>query len=273
LQYAIINKQKIYYTRSGNASGEVMLLLHGITTYSFIWRKLLPYLEKDYDVIAIDLLGCGSSDMPLDVSYSIKAHEQRLFEFVEQLGIEHLHLIGHDLGGGIAQIFAINHPQMLMSLSLINSVGYDFWPVQPIIAMRTPVIRQLLMGALDLGMFKLLVKAGMYHKERVNDDLMDLFWKPLRDSKGRKAFMHFARCLDHHHLMDIAHKLKSLKVPTLIMRGDADPFLGEGIAEILHADIPCSQLKRIATASHFLMEDEPQWAAENILSFIRETHA
>ncbi|PCI44425.1 MAG: hypothetical protein COB41_04410 [Proteobacteria bacterium] len=271
--YAVINERKICYTRSGNANGEVMLLVHGITTYSFIWRKLLPYLEKDYDVITIDLLGCGSSDMPLDVPYSIKAHEDRLFAFIEHLGIQRFHLLGHDLGGGISQIFAINHPNMLISLSLINTVGYDFWPVQPIIAMRTPVIRQLLMGALDLGMMKLFVKAGMYHKKRVDDELMDLFWKPLKDSKGRKAFMHFARCLDHHNLMDIAEKLKKLEVPTLIMRGNADPFLGASTAEKLHADIPASQLLRIDTASHYLMEDEPEWAAENVLTFIRDKHA
>jgi len=269
---AVIDDQNICYTRSGNANGDVMLLVHGITTYSFIWRKLLPYLEKDYDVIVIDLLGCGSSDMPLDASYSIKAHEERLFAFIEQLDIQHLHLVGHDLGGGIAQIFAINHPHMLKSLSLINTVGYDFWPVQPIIAMRTPVIRQLLMGALDLGMMKLFVKAGIYHKEQVNDALMDLFWKPLRNSKGRKAFMHFARCLDHHNLMDIADQLRQLDVPTLIMRGDADPFLGATTSEKLHADIPSSQLRRIDTASHYLMEDEPEWAAENILTFIRDQH-
>ena len=46
-----MNNQKICYTRSGNANGDVMLLVHGITTYSFIWRKLLPFLEKDDDFI------------------------------------------------------------------------------------------------------------------------------------------------------------------------------------------------------------------------------
>jgi len=272
LLHAVIDGQNICYTRSGNTKGDVMLLVHGITTYSFIWRKLLPYLEKDYDVIVIDLLGCGSSDMPLDVSYSIKAHEERVFAFIEQLGIQRFHLVGHDLGGGISQIFAVNHPNMLISLSLINTVAYDFWPVQPIIAMRTPIIRQLLMGALDLGMMKLFVKMGMFHKDLVDDGLMDLFWKPLRDSKGRKAFMHFARCLDHHNLMDIADQLKLLDVPTLIIRGDEDPFLGASTAEKLHANIPASQLLRIDTASHYLMEDEPEWAAESILTFIREQH-
>jgi len=272
MPYSSIDGHRIAYNRSGNADGEVMLLVHGITTYSFIWRRLLPFLEQHYDVITVDLLGCGESDMPLDESYAIKDHAARLYTFMQQLGIQRFHFIGHDLGGGIAQIFAVQHEDMLISLIMINMVAYDFWPVQPITAMRAPIVRQLLMGALDLGMMKLLVRAGLYHKEKLTDELMDLFWKPLRRREGRKAFMHFARCLDNHNLMDIAEELTQLTVPTLILRGDADPFLGATIAERLHAGIPGSRLQRIATASHFLMEDEPEWAAQQILTFIGNTH-
>ncbi|MFQ5519272.1 MAG: alpha/beta fold hydrolase [Mariprofundus sp.] len=246
----------------------MVLLVHGITTYSFIWRKLLPCFEQEYDVICVDLLGCGEPDKPLDVSYAIKDHAIRLHTFMQQLSIERFHLIGHDLGGGIAQIFAVQHEEMLTSLSMINTVAYDFWPVQPITAMRTPIVRQLLMGALDIGMMRLLVKVGFYHKEKLTDELMELFWKPLRNREGRKAFMHFARCLDNHNLMEISEEISQLKVPTLIMRGDADPFLPATIAERLHEGMPASQLIRMPTSSHYLMEDEPEWAAENILSFI-----
>ncbi|MBN4073384.1 alpha/beta hydrolase [Mariprofundus ferrooxydans] len=273
IQYCTVDGYSIAYARSGKADGEVMLLVHGITTYSFIWRKLLPFLEHDYDVIAVDLLGCGESDMPLDESYAIKDHAERLYRFMYQLGISRFHFVGHDLGGGIAQIFAVQHEEMLISLSMINMVAYDFWPVQPITAMRAPVVRQLLMGALDLGMLRLFVKAGLYHKERLNDELMDLFWKPLKRREGRKAFMHFARCLDNHNLMEISDELKLLRVPTLILRGDADPFLGATIAQRLHAGMPDSQLQCIATASHYLMEDEPEWAAQQILTFIEADHA
>ncbi|MDQ6969504.1 MAG: alpha/beta hydrolase [Mariprofundus sp.] len=273
MQYSSIDGHKVAYNRSGNASGEVMLLVHGITTYSFIWRKLLPFLEQSYDVIAVDLLGCGESDMPLDESYAIKDHAERLYRFMQQLDIQRFHVVGHDLGGGIAQIFAVRHESMLISLSMINMVAYDFWPVQPITAMRAPIVRQLLMGALDLGMMKVLVKAGLYHKENLDDELMDLFWKPLRSREGRKAFMHFARCLDNHNLMEIVEELKQLTVPSLIMRGDADPFLSATVAERLHEGMPGSQLLHIATASHYLMEDEPEWAAENILTFVADKHA
>jgi len=120
-----------------------------------------------------------------------------------------------------------------------------------------------------LGMMTLLVKTGMYHKELVDDALMDLFWKPLRHKEGRKAFMHFARCLDNENLMEIKQELTQVTIPTLIVRGDADSFLESTIAEHLHAGMPSSQLIRIATASHFLMEDEPQWLVRHLLAFMR----
>jgi len=273
IQFSRILGHNIAYHRSGNRHGETLLLVHGITTYSFIWRKIIPFFEADYDVIAIDLLGCGSSDMPLDVSYAIKDHADRLYSLMQALEVSRFHFIGHDLGGGIAQIFAVRHEAMLLSLTMINMVAYDFWPVQPITAMRAPIVRQLLMGALDMGMMKLLVKAGLYHKDKLTDELMDLFWQPLKRREGRKAFMHFARCLDNHNLMEITDQLTHLTVPTLIMRGDADPFLAATIAERLHEGIPGSQLLHIPTASHYLMEDEPEWVATYITSFIETHHA
>jgi len=261
--YATVGGHRIAYHRSGR--GETVVLVHGITTYSFIWNDIVPLLEQGYDVIALDLLGCGESDMPLDVSYAIQDHADRLHEFVRALGVERFHLVGHDLGGGIAQIYAVRHPEMLATMTMINPVGYDFWPVQPITALRTPIVRQLLMASFDLGTFRMVVKRGFFHKEYVDDELMALFTKPLETSEGRKAFMHFARCLDNHNLTDIADRLPDLGMPVLVIRGDTDPYLTSTITERLHADIPASTLLRIPTASHFAQMDEPEIVARAIL--------
>ncbi len=268
-RFADVCGHQLAYHRSG--SGETVILVHGITTYSFIWQEVVPLLAG-YDVIALDLLGCGESDMPLDVSYAIQDHADRLFEFANTLGIEKFHLVGHDLGGGTAQIFAVRHPEMLYDVSLLNSVGYDFWPVQPITAMRTPIVRQLLMATFDLGTLQLVIRRGVFHKELVTDALMAQFNMPLSTSAGRQAFMHFARCLDHHNLTDIADELRALTVPTLIIRGDADPYLSARISEQLHAEIPGSQYVRIATASHFVQLDEPGLTADALLGFFHEHH-
>ncbi len=250
-----------------HGEGEPVLLVHGIATYSFIWRRIIPLLTDHYRVICVDLLGCGHSDKPLDLSYSIRRHADLLKLFSEAIQLDRFHFVGHDVGGGIGQIFAVRHPKTIADLTLINTVGHDFWPVQPIVAMRTPVIRQLAMATLDMGAFRLIVRQGLHHKERLTNDLMDLFWAPMRTRSGRKAFLHFADSLNNRHLMEIEGDLQQLSLPVLIIRGDADIYLSGAIAEKLHRDVPNSRLCRIATGGHFIQEDEPKRLAEEMVRF------
>lgn len=262
-----IQGNSITYYRSGK--GETVLFVHGITTYSFIWRNIVPYFEKNYDVIVIDLLGSGNSAKPLNEDFSLKRQAFLIHEFCVKNEITKMHLVGHDVGGGVTQIFAVNFPELLYDMTLINSVAYNFWPVQPIVAMRTPIVRQLAMATLDLGMFKLIVKRGLYHKNQLSDELMSFFWKPMKTTVGRKGFLHFAKCLDNKNLTDIEEELRNLKVPTLIIRGDADVYLSAAISEKLNSEIPNSKLVKIETGGHFIQEDEPEKVALSILDFFR----
>lgn len=260
----IANKRIAYFSQG---LGEPVLLVHGITTYSFIWRKLVPLLEKEYRVVALDLPGCGASGKGVEEPYSIKNHAELLKEFLKKTGIEKVHLVGHDVGGGIAQIFATKYPDMLWSLTLMNSVAYDFWPVQPIIAMRTPIIRQLAMASLDKGALRMIVRRGLYHKESLTNELLAYFWEPMKTKEGRKAFLHFAASLDNQNLVEITDKLHQLQLPVLIMRGDADPYLSAAISEKLVSNIPGAKLINIPTGSHFMQEDEPEQIATELKTF------
>lgn len=251
-----------YSQRAG--TGPTVLLIHGITTYRFIWRNMIPLFPPQFNVIALDLLGCGDSDKPLDVSYSLKHQATLVKKFIDALGIDKFHIIGHDVGGGISQIFAVNNPEQLLSLTLLNSVGYDFWPVQPIIAMRTPILRQLAMATLDLGIFKMIVKRGLYHKEKLTAELMEYFWYPMKTLEGRKAFLHFAKCLDNQNLLEIESALTKLAVPSLIIRGNADPYLSETISHRLNQGIPSSKLVILEKGSHFIQEDIPEDVVDSI---------
>lgn len=265
-QFTEVDGYRIAYYRTG--IGPPLVLVHGITAYSFIWRRLLPGLMNDFDLIAVDLLGCGASDKPTGVNYSIKAQSRIIKKALENLGINTFHLVCHDIGGGIGQIMAVDYPEHVKDLVLINTVAYDYWPVQPIITMRIPFIRQLAMGTLDFGVFKAIVKRGLYHKERVTDELMELFWKPLRTREGRQGFLQLAKCINNQLLLDIAKDLRTLKMPLMIIRGDADPYLTPEICEKLHHEIPGSRLERIPTGGHFIQEDEPEQLVALIKNFI-----
>ena len=247
--------------------GDPLLLVHGITTYSFMWRNLLPVLARNHDVVAVDLLGCGDSDKPLQESFGIAHQVELLHAFTEALGFGPFAMVGHDIGGGITQRFAVKHPNRLTHAVVMNGVGYDYWPVQPIVAMRTPILRQLAMATLDLGAFQLIVKRGMYYKDRVTPELMELFWKPMRTAEGRKAFLHFAASLDNRDLTSIAEDLKQTKVPFLIIRGMEDVYLNAEIAHRLHREIPGSRALAFPEAGHFLQEDQPERLVDALEEF------
>lgn len=269
-RYARVGDHLMRYYEQG--AGEPLLLVHGITTYSFIWRNLLDPLSENHRVIAVDLMGCGGSDKPLNIPYSLVNHSLMLAEFLDSLKIDTVHYIGHDLGAGIGQIMAVDYPARISSLTLINSVGYDFWPVQPIIAMRTPIIRQLAMACLDMGALRLLVSRGMYHQEKVTDTLIELFREPLKNSLGRKAFLHFAHSLNNEDLVNINGALHRLELPVHIIRGEGDVYLSGAIAERLHNDIAESVLTTIEKGGHFIQEDEPELLASSILSYLESVN-
>jgi pimeloyl-ACP methyl ester carboxylesterase len=260
----LVGGHRLAYRRAG--AGVPVLLVHGITTHSFLWEGVVRELLRrgGLDLVAVDLLGCGQSDKPLDASYSLSAHADRLVRCCAALGLERVHLVGHDLGGGIGQLMAVRAPELVRTLSLVNSVGYDAWPVQPIVALRTPVVRQIMLAALDAGAFTLLVRRGLHHKERATPALMAEFHSPLATVEGRKAFVHFARCLDNADLTGIAPALRRLDVPTLVAWGLGDAYLSFSIAERLAADIPGARLATFPTAGHFSPLDEPGQLAASL---------
>jgi pimeloyl-ACP methyl ester carboxylesterase len=269
-KYITIGGHKIAYKRVGE--GEPLLLIHGITTSSFIWRNIQPGLSKNYDTIAVDLLGCGQSSKDLSTDYSIKNQASILAELVQKLELDQVHIVGHDIGGGIAQIMAVNFPHILQDIVLINTIGYNYWPVQPITTMRTPIFRQLAMMSLDMGMLQKLIRKGLYKKESYTEEFRSLVWEEMANKKRRKSFLHFAKCLNNQHLMEIASELKKIKLPVLIIRGEGDLYLNSIISTRLAEDIPTAEILRIRTGGHFIQEDEPELLSKEISEFYHKNH-
>ncbi len=247
-RFVEVDGHRLAYHRAG--SGETVILVHGITTYSFIWQDVAPLLE-DYDVIAIDLLGCGESDMPLDVSYAIQDHADRLYEFVQALGIEKFHLVGHDLGGGPPRSSRCAsrdarhphaHEQRRLRLLAGSAHHRDANPD------RAPAAH----GHLRSGHVPpRRAPRGVHNKELVTDALMAQFNMPLATSAGRQAFMHFARCLDNHNLTDIADGAPRADRAHAHHPRRRGPVPSAEIAEKLHAEIPDSTLPALPRRGAF----------------------
>ena len=92
-------------------AGSPVILLHGIPTWSFLYNEVIPPLAETARVIAPDFLGHGYSDRRDFFDRSLLAQTDMIISLMDHLGIERADFVGHDTGGGVALIMAINHPE------------------------------------------------------------------------------------------------------------------------------------------------------------------
>src|SRR5919202_2184352 len=121
-----------YYAAGTRGAGEPVVFLHGFPTSSHLWRDVVPLVPAGHRLVVLDLLGYGRSDKPLGRDVSIRGHAERLVQLFDALRIERASVVGHDIGGGIAQYLAVKHPTRVVRIALVNSVGFDDWPTREV---------------------------------------------------------------------------------------------------------------------------------------------
>ncbi len=110
---------KMHYIDEGN--GHPILMLHGTPTWSFLYRHLISGLRDAYRVIAPDYLGSGLSDKPQGFGYRPEDHARNLRGLIEALDLKDFTLMVHDFGGPIGMAYAVDHPDNVRQLIVMNS--------------------------------------------------------------------------------------------------------------------------------------------------------
>ena len=111
------------YLEGGKATAEPIVLVHGFGGDKDNWTLYAPHLTPHHRVICPDLPGFGENDRSVDRDYRMQAQAQRLREFLDALGVDRCHLAGNSMGGFIALQFALDYPQRLASLTLLDNAG------------------------------------------------------------------------------------------------------------------------------------------------------
>lgn len=257
----------IAYLRSGQ--GPPLVLLHGIPSSSYLWRDVIGPLSATFEVLAPDLLGYGDSDKRLDVDLSIAAQARYIVAFMETLGVHQAAVAGHDIGGGVAQLMAVDEPQRVARLILIDSIVDNNWPIADIARLKEPAWDQIMVNIdLRAGLRKGL-EAGMVTPGRVTDELVDEWTRPFQDLGGRRAYLRAARALNNRDLAGRSKHIDEIETPTLILWGANDKFLEPRWAETLHHKLRDSTVEIIDPGGHFLPLDRPDAVAEAITRFLR----
>ena len=248
--------------------GIPVMLLHGIPSSSYLWRDAIGPLAQHFDVVAPDLLGYGDSDKRVDSDLSVAAQERYIIALMESLAIQRAHLVGHDIGGGIAQLIAADEPARVGKLVLIDSVVDTNWPIPDIARLHDPFWDQRMVTA-DLRQgFGEGLEAGIVTPGRVTSDLLDEWVRPFADQAGRRAYLRAARSLNNKDLTSRSNDIRQIGVPTLIIWGANDKFLDRNWADKLHQKIPGSVVQVIEPGGHFLPIDRPDALVPLLLQFL-----
>lgn len=131
---SFINTGEVTLSVHRAGAGTPLILLHGYPQNHHCWEKVAPTLAQHFDVIVPDLRGYGDSDAPRDDSapihgtYSKQRMALDIVGMMEVLGIAKAHILGHDRGGRVAYRFALDHPDRILKLGIIEIVPtLDFW--------------------------------------------------------------------------------------------------------------------------------------------------
>jgi pimeloyl-ACP methyl ester carboxylesterase len=273
-QNALINGSRVAYGVYGDDDGEPVVLLHGTPSSSLIWRNIMPKLvEAGHKAHVFDLLGYGVSERPWDPSVDTSTTGQvAVLEGLLALwGLETAHIVAHDIGGGIAQRFAVFSPQRVRSLTLIDVVSYDSYPSK-----RTKEQmqkgRESLIKAPDAdhrAHFREWLLSAVQNKETLP---VDVYLNYISGPIGQPSlFEHQVRHYDPKHTMEVADRLHELgRLPVQICWGAEDAWQVVDWAHRLHKAIPGSRLDILDGAGHFSPEDQPEKLSELLVSFLKE---
>lgn len=264
-----LGDQFISYLDEGQ--GEPVVLLHGIPTWGFLWEQTVAALTPHYRVLVPDLLGYGYSAKRDDFDRSLACQTEMVNAFLEKLNIPSAHVVGHDLGGGIALRLATLFPQRVRSLCLLNSVCYDAWPLEMMLQFGHPGTARKLPPSSTLKLLHKGLQAGFH--QAPSTEWMDGLLSPWRTEVGRLSLVRNAAALNTSHTTEITRLLPDIRVPTLILWGEEDTFLPVRYAQRLASDIPNSSLVRLPAARHFLMLDQPHRVHETLQQFLERQAA
>lgn len=248
------NHGKLYYEING--SGEPIVFIHGFTLDHRMWQPQIKFfVDHGYQVITYDARGFGRSSMPTH-PYS---HDEDLRALLKHLGTKSAHIVGLSMGGRIAINFTLAYPEMVRTLTLMDSAldGYDSevdWDVHA----KEEGIEQAKQNWMNHVLF-----TGTKEHPEVIEQL-----KPIVGDYSGWHWLHDD--LQDPEFTDARERLHEIEVPTLIVVGEKDLTYFHNIANVLAQGIAGSERTIIAGAGHMVNMEAPDRCNRRLLNHIRK---
>jgi pimeloyl-ACP methyl ester carboxylesterase len=276
---------RLHYAVAG--SGKLILFVHGFPEFWYAWKNQLIEFGKGHEAVAVDMRGYNLSSKPTEVDqYRVGVVIEDIRALAEKLGYKKFILVGHDWGGGVAWSFAIAHPEYLEKLIIINAPHPAIFarelrenPLQQkaskyMLLFRSPGAE----AALSADHYAALVKGVALAFSEEEKEIYVEAWSQPGALTGGLNYYRAARLGPPASGSDksagsFAGDFSKfvVRVPTLVIWGEKDPFLLTGNLEGLDAFVPELTVKRIPDATHWVVREKPELVNSYIREFISGT--
>jgi len=277
------------YAREYPGSEPTLVLMHGFPDDLGLYDRLVPYL-RGRRVVLFDFLGWGRSEKPDGYPYTFENLEGDLDAVIAQLALSRVVLVAHDASGPPAINWALDHPERVAALVLLNT----FYGLTP--STSPPEAIAIFGDLLELRSAVLLPPSTPFSFARLSRAIAEsrqmsrwlYFWQVggfMRDESVRRqflrklwarfggspssipAFVTLNRDLQPAILANTARvpELARFTPPVRVVFGATDPYLNPAVAESFHAAFPNSEMFLLPTAGHYVQVDEPQEVARLVL--------
>ncbi|MCF8277765.1 MAG: alpha/beta hydrolase [Flavobacteriales bacterium] len=267
-QFVELDGMQVHYRINGD-TGETVVLLHGTASSLHTWEGWTNELSKYYRVVSFDMPGFGITGPEPNDNYTRERYQKFIEDVLLKLNVDTCYMAGNSFGGYMAWSFAVNHPDKVKKLAVLNSSGYPRGD-QP-----TPVsfklqkmdwMKPVLLHLTPQSLVRKSVKVVYFDDWKITEELVERYHELLLREGNRAGLMGKTRQINYDH----SEEVKQIKCPTLIMWGDSDGLVNVEAAAKFHADIPNSELLIYENMGHVPMEEIPERSVADFISFLRK---
>jgi len=241
--------------------GPPVVLVHGTPWSSWVWRRVAVRLAERFAVYVFDLLGFGASEKRPGQDLSLAAHGARLAALLEFWGLGSPAMIAHDIGGAAVLRAHLLHRRPVAALALVDVVALAPWgsPFYRLVRDHVAVFEQL-PAAIHRGVLRAYVATAQPWP--LTRELEDALIAPWVGPAGQSAFYRQMAQGDQRHTDELEPLLGRITAPTLVVWGQADPWIPAAQGAELARRIPGARLELLPDAGHLVQEDQPGQLAD-----------
>lgn len=255
ITYPVKKEGKFSYIETGKKDAEILLLLHGLMGGLSNFEGVIEHFSATHNVVMPTL---PIYEMPM-LTVSLDGLLTYLEEFTKYKGFDRVHLVGNSLGGHIALLYILKHPEQIASLTLSGSSGlYES-------AMGNTYPKR---G--DYEFIKRKTQDTFYSPDSASQELIDEIYDTVNDRGKALRIVMISKSAIRHYLGD---ELDQIKAPTLLIWGKNDVVTPPHVGDKFHELIPHSKLVWIDECGHAPMMEQPEQFNTILEEFLNEVTA